>query len=228
MIFSTAETSAVDALTTSSDALPSTLPHEALSETTLSDKPDALSLKQAGNVASMSEVMDMPPHPPPSQKAFGSPDIAADSCSEDCMMGEVQTGAGGTVIYRINKKSRKNQLRVDELLFSVSPDSGTEMSVTAAMAESERGEEQPEMEPVEVSTAREEVAVLAAAKQRLEAQHKRIARTLRENRASVNEVREVRDGVNLTAQILGRSLVGHGFIVLILNSFAEVSWSPLV
>ena len=176
----------MDALTTSTDALPSVLP-QALSETALSEKPDVISLKQAGNVASISELMDVAS---PSKKAFTSPDITVDSSSEDGMAGEVQTGAGESVMYRMDGKS-KNALQVDELLFSVSPDSGTEMSVTATTRESERGEHL-EIEPVEVSTARGEVAALAAAKQRLEAQHKRIERTLRENRVSIGEIREVK------------------------------------
>lgn len=164
---------------------------QVLSDTTLSEKPDSISLKQAGNVASMTELGDV--MSPLSKKAFASPDITTDSGSEDYMSGEVQTGAGGGVMYHVNEKP-KNALRgVDKLLFPVSPDSGTEMSVTATtegVAE-ERGEECSEIEPVKVSTAREEVAILAAAKQRLEAQHLRAERALRENRTSIGEIRQV-------------------------------------
>ncbi len=189
----------MDALTTSTDALPNVL-SQALSETTLSEKPDAISLKQAGNVASMTEL-DAPP--PPTKKAFGSPDVTMDSCSEDCMSGEMQTGAGGNVMYRVEDKV-KTALRVDELLFSISPDSGTEMSVTAAAGGASQREEHPEIEPVEVSTARGEVALLVAAKQRLEAQHKRIERTLRENRTGISEFREVNGSyLSLIRQTLG-------------------------
>lgn len=173
----------MDTLTTSTDALPSVLP-QALSETTLSEKPDVISLRQAGNVASMSELIDTPSL---TKKAFGSPDVTMDCCSEDG--GEVQTGAEGRAMYRVEQKAKNT--RVEGLLFSVSPDSGTEMSVTAATGESSERGQRPEIEPVVVSAAREEVAVLAAAKQRLEAQHKRIERTLRENRNSIGEIREV-------------------------------------
>ena len=62
---------------------------------------------------------------------------------------------------------------------STSPDSGAVMS--------------PIMEPLDVVSSREELATLVADKQRMEAQHKRLQRHLRETRAKMAEVQEVRE-----------------------------------
>lgn len=112
------------------------------------------------------------------------------------MAGEVEMGPGGCVIYKVDNKPReftKVATSRLEMVQSVSPDSGAEMmSVTAAVEGEGEGEgDLPEMEPVEVSDMREAMAVLGAAKQKLEAQHKRVQRMLRENRAGVAEIREV-------------------------------------
>ena len=61
----------------------------------------------------------------------------------------------------------------------LSPDSGAEVSSV------------PTMEPFDVSLAREEVATLVADKQRMEAQHKRLERRLKENRAKGDKIQEV-------------------------------------
>ena len=58
-----------------------------------------------------------------------------------------------------------------------SPDSGADMS--------------PIMEPLDVASSREELAMLVADKQRMEAQHKRLQRHLKETRAKMAEVQEV-------------------------------------
>ena len=88
---------------------------------------------------------------------------------------------------KLNQVAITRTLVPEELMFSVSPDSGTEMSVTTTAAE----REQAEMEPLEVSAAREAVATLRAVKQRLETQHHRVERMLGENRASMADIREV-------------------------------------
>ena len=49
----------------------------------------------------------------------------------------------------------------------------------------------PIMEPLDVASSREELATLVADKQRMEAQHKRLQRHLREIRAKMAEVQEV-------------------------------------
>ena len=61
----------------------------------------------------------------------------------------------------------------------VSPDSGTELSSL------------PPMESYDVSSAREELATLVADKQRMEAQHKRVERKLKETRAKMAVIQEV-------------------------------------
>ena len=61
----------------------------------------------------------------------------------------------------------------------VSPDSGTELSSL------------PPMESYDVSSAREELATLVADKQRMEAQHKRVERRLKETRAKMAVIQEV-------------------------------------
>lgn len=96
------------------------------------------------------------------------------------------------MLYRVDNKPREFVKIAAgcfprDLVLSVSPDSGTEMSVTAVAAE----RDQLEMEPVEVSAAREAVAMLGVVKRRLEAQHERMGRRLKENRAAMAEIREV-------------------------------------
>ena len=61
----------------------------------------------------------------------------------------------------------------------VSPDSGTELSSL------------PPTESYDVSSAREELATLVADKQRMEAQHKRVERKLKETRAKMADIQEV-------------------------------------
>ena len=58
-----------------------------------------------------------------------------------------------------------------------SPDSGADMS--------------PIMEPLDVASSREELAMLVADKQMMEAQDKRLQRHLKETRAKMAEVQEV-------------------------------------
>lgn len=154
------------------------------SETLLNEKSDPISLKQAGHVASTSHLdTDMPN---PGKKAFVSPSVTIDVASDDGMSpgGMMETGAGGCVLYKDAKPKGIRMALSKELLLSVSPDSGTEMTVPA-----ER--DRVEMEPVGVSRAREAAAMLGAAKQRLEAQHRGLEKMLKENRASIAEVREV-------------------------------------
>ena len=48
------------------------------------------------------------------------------------------------------------------------------------------------MEPLDVASSREELATLVADKQRMEAQHKRLQRRLREIRTKMVELQEVK------------------------------------
>ena len=118
-------------------------------------------------------------------------------------LGEIQTDTGGCIIYKMESKVKDfvhRALPPEELAFSMSPDSGTDMTITApAERRGERGGGSGrggggggEMEPIEVSNAREEMAMLVAVKQRLEAQHKRMEKMLAENRASIAETKEVK------------------------------------
>lgn len=50
----------------------------------------------------------------------------------------------------------------------------------------------PPMEPLDVASSREELATLVADKQRMEAQHKRLQRRLREIRTKMVELQEVK------------------------------------
>lgn len=143
------------------------------------DLPDPLSLRQAGQyVSSTSELTDTS-RPSSSKKELASSQTVA----MEGLTADVQTDTSECVAYKMEDKP-KGIVFPSELVLSVSPDSGTEMSVPV-----ER--DRPEMELLDVSTAREEVAMLAEGKQRLQIQHTRLERLLRENRASVAEVREV-------------------------------------
>lgn len=119
------------------------------------------------------------------KKASSSPAVQ-DPGDEDCLSGMLDTGAGGYVLYR-DAKPKDISSFPKELVLSVSPDSGTEMSVTVPV---ER--DQVEMEPVGVSGAREAVAMLVAANQKLNTQHQRMEKMLRENRSSVTEIKKVK------------------------------------
>jgi hypothetical protein len=147
----------------------------------LHEKQDPLSLQQAGHFASNSSEAAVETKEP----LLLSPSVTMD----DSLMGEVGTGAGGYIMYKVDNKPReftKVAAACRELELSSSPDSGTEMmSITVP------GEGEGLMEPEEVSAAREAMAVLGAAKQRLEAQRKRVEKGLKENRAGMAAIREV-------------------------------------
>ncbi len=134
---------------------------------------DSLSLRQAGDVVmSDSQLQQLD-------------DLKTSTVSED-----QTTGPEGNVFYVVREESENfSSLRpTRELVMSVSPDSGAEMSVTVP--------DQREMEPFVVSRAREEIASLKAAKYRLETQHARLEKKLKENKANVAEIKEVCFGVD--------------------------------
>lgn len=171
------------------------------SKTRLNDKAGStLSLKEAGRVASISELASVvfsgkKACEEEDSLSRGEDEVGAGGCvadpqsggEEDNMCEEDPLSGGEEEVVMRTVKPKASEGFPKDLLYPISPDSGTEMSVTAP-AETDR----VEMEPVGVSRAREAVATLAAAKQRLETEHKRVERGLRENRTRVAQVREVR------------------------------------
>ena len=136
------------------------------------EHPDVISLKKAGAVASSSEFQIMDESTVP----------ATVTQEEDCTNFGNSTGIR-SALYKTGRIACIPNHSLVGLLSSVSPDSGTEMSVTAT--------EPMGMEPPSVSTAREEVANLGTAKQKIEAQHSILEKQLRENKANIAEVKDV-------------------------------------
>jgi len=146
---------------------------------------EKINVRQAGRIASSSQLEK--DERDPTNKEFGSPmEVTEDYLGPS---GMVDTNVGGCVLYKDAKPKEVQNILMCKELLSVSPDSGTEMSTTVP-AEGD----QVEMEPMGVSSAREEVALLGVAKLRLESHHKRLDRKLKENEARITKVREVRKG----------------------------------
>lgn len=171
---------------------------------------DVISLKQAGNIASTSRSASN--HVYLDNKANVSVVDGTDTgceCATISSCEESTGGAGDTSIC--DNKLRKNPLPVKprhvlpefRFLMSVSPDSGTELSLMMPTGSEQEGEDESGdgpggggegvtvVEPAAVQLAREELEGLEARKVKMERQHRALHKKLGVVKDSVTDVKEV-------------------------------------